>query len=67
MKYITVLAPNGKSAYLAKERIGGGYTTLATFLSEDTAKKTAAILNRHKSVEDEGVTLGGNAFQRKRA
>jgi hypothetical protein len=45
MKYITVLSPNGKSCYLAKERIGGGYTTLATFLSEDTAKKTAKVLN----------------------
>lgn len=53
MKYVTVLSPNGKSTYLAKERIGGGYTTIATFLNEDTAKKTAAILNRHRSEDQE--------------
>lgn len=63
MKYITVLAPNGKSAYLAKARIGGGYTTLATFLNEETAKKTAAILNRHKSVEDEITQMGNDVLE----
>lgn len=67
MKYITVLAPNGKSAYLAKERIGGGYTTLATFLSEDTAKKTAAILNRHRSEDQEIENTVSKIVEKRRA
>lgn len=49
MKYIVVTSPNGRSFYLAKEKIGGGaYTTIATFQSEETAKKTAALINASK-------------------
>ena len=67
MKYITVLAPNGKSAYLAKARIGGGYTTLATFLNEETAKKTAAILNRHRSEDQEIENTVSKIVEKRRA
>ena len=45
MNYIVVSAANGRSYYLAKSRIGGGYSTIATFLNEGIAKETAALLN----------------------
>lgn len=44
-QYIVVTSQNSKSYYLAKERIGGGYTTIATFTHESAAKDTAALLN----------------------
>jgi hypothetical protein len=45
MTYIVVTAQNGRSHYLAKSRIGGGYTTIATFQNEQMARETAALLN----------------------
>ena len=45
MTYIVVSAANGRSYYLAKSRIGGGYSTIATFLNEGLAKDTAVALN----------------------
>lgn len=51
MKYIVVTSQNGRSYYLAKQKIGGAgaYVTIATFLSEETAKKTAEILNLNRT------------------
>jgi len=47
MNYIVVSAANNRSFYLAKQRIGGaGYATIATFLNEQMAKDTAALLNQ---------------------
>lgn len=43
--YIIVTSPNGRSYYLAKSRIGGGYSTVATFMNEGLAKETADVLN----------------------
>lgn len=45
MMYTVVTSSNGKSYYLCREKIGGGYNTIATFLNEQLAKETAAILN----------------------
>lgn len=45
--YTIVTSPNGRSFYLAKERIGGGYAVVATFLAEGLAKQTAEILNNN--------------------
>lgn len=47
MSYIVVTSPNGRSHYLAKQKIGGGsYTTVATFLNEQMARDTARVLNQ---------------------
>lgn len=45
MTYIVVTAQNGRSHYLAKQRIGGGYSTIATFQNEQMARETADLLN----------------------
>jgi hypothetical protein len=46
MRYIVVASANGRSFHLAKQKIGSeAYTTIATFTNEDTAKKTAAVMN----------------------
>ena len=45
MKYIVITAQNRKSHYLARQKIGGGYGVIATFLEEGTAKHTAELLN----------------------
>lgn len=45
MGYIVVTSANGRSFYLAKSRIGGDYTTIATFLQESAARETADLLN----------------------
>lgn len=56
MTYIVVTAQNGRSHYLAKQRIGGGYTTIATFQNEQMARETAALLNASevRSVKSHG-------------
>lgn len=44
--YIVVTSQNGKSYYLAKQRIGNaGFSTIATFINEQMARDTAALLN----------------------
>lgn len=44
--YITVTSANGRSFYLAKERIGvEGYTVVATFTSEASCQETAKVMN----------------------
>lgn len=57
MKYITVASPNGRSFYLAKMKIGGGYVAIATFLNENTAQKTAKVLNEMKERADSEEAL----------
>ena len=45
--YITVTSANGRSFYLAKQRIGvEGYTVVATFTSEASCQETAAVMNK---------------------
>jgi len=57
MKYIVVASANGRSFYLAKQKIGSAaYTTIATFMNEETAKKTAAVLN-DKSNESKALRV----------
>jgi hypothetical protein len=50
MRYIVVASANGRSFYLAKQRIGSeDYITIATFTDEVNAKKTAAAMNEKSS------------------
>ena len=45
MKYITITSTNGRNFYLARQRIGGGYNTLATFKNEIEAKHICEVMN----------------------
>ena len=50
MRYIVVASANGRSFYLAKQRIGDeDYIIIATFTDEVNAKKTAAAMNEKSS------------------
>lgn len=53
MNYIVVTSQNGKSYFLAKPRIGGGYFTIATFQNEGVAKETAELLNMSAALDRE--------------
>lgn len=45
--YITVTSANGRSYYLAKQRIGQpDYIVVATFTSEPQCRETAAVMNK---------------------
>ena len=45
--YITVTSPNGRSYYLAKQRVGSNdYIVVATFTSEPQCRETAAAMNK---------------------
>lgn len=50
--YIVVGSQNGKSYYLAKRRIGGGFSTIATFQNEGMAKETCDLLNTDTRFDD---------------
>lgn len=51
--YTTVASANGRSFYLAKQRVGGvGYSIIATFTNEQMAKDTAALLNNALALEN---------------
>lgn len=58
MKFIVVAAQNNRSYYLAREKIGGGYTVIASFMEEQTAKETAALLNSDKDFKAKVAKLG---------
>lgn len=45
--YITVTSANGRSYYLAKQRVGiKEYVVIATFTSESQCRETAAVMNK---------------------
>lgn len=50
--YITVTSANGRSYYLAKQRVGlKEYIVIATFTSESQCRETAAVMNKQFDVK----------------
>lgn len=45
--YITVTSANGRSYYLAKQRVGlEEYVVIATFTNEPQCRETASVMNK---------------------